>query len=118
MITQYPDLNGKVALVTGGSRGLGAATCQALAANGVNVAVNGRDPAVIDTVVQQITSQGGTAVAAPGDVTDTAQIETIRESSARSDRCRSWPPSPVARERRSRPSSWASTGGVKSWKPI
>ncbi|MER5425221.1 SDR family oxidoreductase [Streptosporangium roseum] len=42
---RYPGLAGKVALVTGGSRGVGAATCQALAANGVAVAVNGRDRA-------------------------------------------------------------------------
>ena len=39
----YPDLAGKVALVTGGSKGIGAATCEALAANGVRVAVVARD---------------------------------------------------------------------------
>jgi 3-oxoacyl-[acyl-carrier protein] reductase len=47
---RYPDLTGTVAsvtggsgLVTGGSRGIGAATCRAPAGNGVEVAVNGRD---------------------------------------------------------------------------
>lgn len=38
----YPDLEGKVALVTGVSGSIGAATCRMLAANGAKVAVNGR----------------------------------------------------------------------------
>ena len=75
----YPDLAGKVALVTGGSRGIGAATCRALAANGVKVAVNGRDQAAIDSVVADITADGGTAVAAPGDVTDEAAVRNMRD---------------------------------------
>jgi NAD(P)-dependent dehydrogenase (short-subunit alcohol dehydrogenase family) len=43
VLAPSPDLAGKVAVVTGGSRGLGAATCRALAANGARIAVNGRD---------------------------------------------------------------------------
>ena len=50
VIPGYPDLSGKVAVVTGGSRGIGAATCRLLAANGVKVAVNGRNEAAIGTV--------------------------------------------------------------------
>ncbi|WP_371780918.1 SDR family NAD(P)-dependent oxidoreductase [Streptosporangium subroseum] len=76
----YPDLTGRVALVTGGSRGIGAATCHALAANGVGVAVNGRDLAAIDVVVAEITAAGGTAVAAPGDVTDEAAVRDVRDT--------------------------------------
>jgi 3-oxoacyl-[acyl-carrier protein] reductase len=76
----YPDLAGKVALVTGGSRGIGAATCRALAANGVKVAVNGRDQAAIDAVVAKIAADGGTAVAAPADVTDEAAVRNMRDA--------------------------------------
>jgi 3-oxoacyl-[acyl-carrier protein] reductase len=76
----YPDLAGRVALVTGGSRGIGAATCHALAANGVKVAVNGRDRVAIDAVVAKITADGGTAVAAPGDVTHEAAVQNMRDT--------------------------------------
>jgi NAD(P)-dependent dehydrogenase (short-subunit alcohol dehydrogenase family) len=46
-VPTYPDLEGKVAVVTGGSGGIGAAACRLLAANGAKVAVNGRDEAKI-----------------------------------------------------------------------
>jgi 3-oxoacyl-[acyl-carrier protein] reductase len=55
----YPDLANKVAVVTGGSRGIGAATCRLLAQNGAKVAVNGRDEAAIDSVVEEIQRSGG-----------------------------------------------------------
>lgn len=74
------DLSGKVALVTGGSRGIGAATCRVLAAHGVNVAVNGRDRAAIDEVVAKIAADGGTALAVPGDVTDEAVVRKMRDT--------------------------------------
>jgi 3-oxoacyl-[acyl-carrier protein] reductase len=77
---RYPDLAGAVALVTGGSRGIGAATSRALAANGVKVAVNGRDAAAIDAVVQSIADGGGHALAVPGDVTDPDTMEEIRDT--------------------------------------
>jgi NAD(P)-dependent dehydrogenase (short-subunit alcohol dehydrogenase family) len=47
----YPDLEGKVAVVTGGSGDIGAVTCRLLAANGAKVAVNGRDAEKIEAVV-------------------------------------------------------------------
>lgn len=78
-MAHYPDLAGKVALVTGGSRGIGAATCRALAANGVKVAVNGRDEAAIDAVVADIVGNGGEAVRAPGDVTDEKVLQRLRD---------------------------------------
>jgi NAD(P)-dependent dehydrogenase (short-subunit alcohol dehydrogenase family) len=77
-IPTYPDLTGKVAVVTGGSGGIGAATCRLLAANGMRVAVNGRDKARIGTVVDEIRSEGGQAIAIAADVTDFAAIERMR----------------------------------------
>jgi 3-oxoacyl-[acyl-carrier protein] reductase len=65
----YPDLAGKVAVVTGGSRGIGAATARALADNGAAVAVVGRDQAAIDATVQTITAHGATALGVPADCT-------------------------------------------------
>lgn len=79
LISTYPDLDGKVALVTGGSRGIGAAACMALARNGVKVAVNGRDEAAIDAVVANIRAQGGTALAAPADCSDLAAVRAMQE---------------------------------------
>jgi len=75
----YPDLAGKVAVVTGGSGGIGAATCRLLAANGAKVAVNGRDQARIDTVVDAIRAAGGQAVGIAADCTDPAGVQHLRQ---------------------------------------
>jgi 3-oxoacyl-[acyl-carrier protein] reductase len=63
-------LAGRVAWVTGGSRGIGAATAARLAAHGALVGVGGRDEAAIDRVVAGIRAEGGRAVPAPGEATD------------------------------------------------
>jgi 3-oxoacyl-[acyl-carrier protein] reductase len=76
---RYPDLAGKVALVTGGSKGIGAATTRALAANGARVAVNGRDRAAIDALVYEVTAAGGEAIAAPADVCRWDDVEALRD---------------------------------------
>lgn len=78
-IPTYPELAGKVAVVTGGSGGIGSATCQLLAANGVKVAVNGRSPEGIAKVVEAITAADGRAVGIPGDCTDLVAVEEIRQ---------------------------------------
>ena len=77
-VPTYPDLRGKVALVTGGSGGIGAATCRLLAANGAKVAVNGRDEDRIGATVEAIRAEGGEAVGAPADCTDLAAVEGMR----------------------------------------
>jgi 3-oxoacyl-[acyl-carrier protein] reductase len=76
------ELEGRVALVTGGSRGIGAAVCAELGAAGATVAVNYvANPAAAEAVVAGIRDAGGTAVAVQGDVA-TAQgagalVETV-----------------------------------------
>lgn len=77
-------LDGKVAFVTGSSRGIGAATARLLAANGARVAVNcvsNREAG--EGVVAEIEAAGGTAILVPADVRDpeqvTAAVKTIEE---------------------------------------
>jgi NAD(P)-dependent dehydrogenase (short-subunit alcohol dehydrogenase family) len=77
-IPTYPDLAGRVAVVTGGSKGIGAATCRALAANGVKVAVVARDHASIDSVVDELRAGGAKAVGVSADMVNFAEIERMR----------------------------------------
>ena len=74
----YPDLAGRVAVVTGGSKGIGAATCRALAANGVRVAVVAREQAGIDALVGKLRESGATAIGISADCTQAAAVERMR----------------------------------------
>jgi 3-oxoacyl-[acyl-carrier protein] reductase len=77
----YSDLSGKVCVVTGGSRGIGAATCLHFAANGAKVVVNGRNLAAIESVVSSIRSLSGQAVGVAADCTDPVGVEQLRKRS-------------------------------------
>src|SRR6202790_1182399 len=69
------DLTGHIALVTGASRGIGAAIAIALAEAGAAVAVNYRQrPAEADAVVGKIKAQGGRAIAIAADVSQAAAV--------------------------------------------
>jgi 3-oxoacyl-[acyl-carrier protein] reductase len=75
---------GRVALVTGGSRGIGRAIASRLAGSGHRVAVNySSNAAAADEVVGSITRAGGRAVAYGADVSDTAQVEDMFEAIGR-----------------------------------
>ena len=76
---RYPDLEGKVAVVTGGSRGIGAATAQALAANGCAVVAVGRDEAALAGVVEAIEALGGQALAVRADCTIEGEVAHMAE---------------------------------------
>jgi len=67
-------LNGKVALVTGGGRGIGRAIAVALAGAGAAVAVTGRDIGKLDAVRAEIATSGGSALALACDVADSSAV--------------------------------------------
>ena len=71
-------LRGKIALVTGSSRGIGAAIAQLFAREGARVAVHGREAAALSAVKGNIVGAGGSAIEVFGDVTRFDQVEAMR----------------------------------------
>lgn len=77
------DAQGRVAIVTGGARGIGAGICLALAEAGAAVAVNYRSHArEADDVVAKIRDLGGDAIAIRGDVSKAAEVNAMIETVA------------------------------------
>jgi 3-oxoacyl-[acyl-carrier protein] reductase len=74
------DLNGKVALVTGGSSGIGRATAEALGNQGARVVVNfHRNEAGAEAARAAITANGGSSIAVQADVTQAREVESLIE---------------------------------------
>jgi NAD(P)-dependent dehydrogenase (short-subunit alcohol dehydrogenase family) len=72
-----PPLDGKVALVAGASRGIGAVTARAFAQAGAAVVLAARDRQALDSVAESIRTAGGQALAVPTDVGDPASVEQL-----------------------------------------
>lgn len=68
---------GQIALVTGASRGIGAATAEALAKAGAHVVLTARDAKALEDVEERIHSAGGTATIAPVDLTESDGIARL-----------------------------------------
>ena len=69
----------RVVWVTGSTRGIGAAVVRAFAAQGARVAVHGRDAEAAAGVCAQISEAGGSAISVIGELTQFAQVESVRE---------------------------------------
>ena len=77
-----PTLGGKAAVVTGGSRGIGLAISEALAAAGASVAITGRDQVHLDHAVERIAVHGPRIVAVQADVRNAKEAVRAIDSAA------------------------------------
>lgn len=78
-MAEKKKFNGKVALVTGSSRGIGLATARALGARGASVALNGRSAGRLNSVAKELTSEGFDAAAFQADISSPEQCREMIE---------------------------------------
>ncbi len=77
------DLSGKIAIVTGGGRGIGRAIALGLAKSGASVVVTSRTQKEIDAVVEEIKKSGGKALAMVTDLTVNDQLENLVQATVK-----------------------------------
>jgi len=90
----------QVVVIAGASTGIGRAAASAFAAKGARVVCAARSVQALDTLVEQIREQGGTAVAVPTDVADPAAVRSLAE---------------VAEQRFGRIDTWVNNAAVGVW---
>ncbi len=78
-LSSASEVDDRVAVVTGGSRGIGRAIAERLAERGCRVVVAGRQPDAVQAAVDAIRSRGGVAEAIPCDVTDEDSVAALVE---------------------------------------
>src|SRR5690348_2258631 len=71
------DLSGKVALITGSSRGIGRAIAEAMAEAGAKVAISGRKAESCDRAAQEMTARGFNVLAVPGNVSSKDDLQRL-----------------------------------------
>jgi len=76
-MTNIPQLEGKVAIVTGGSSGIGLAIAKRLIACGANVTISGRDAVRLEHAAQQLPNDNGRLCPVRADVRDPMQVKTL-----------------------------------------
>ena len=81
-MTDTKPFDGKLALVTGASRGIGAATAEVLAAAGAHVILTARTASALEDVEERIHAAGGAATIAPMDLTEGDHIKKLAEAVA------------------------------------
>ena len=81
-MTETKPFEGKLALVTGASRGIGAATAEALAAVGAHVILTARGATALEQVEERIHASGGSATIAPMDLNDSENIQKLAQAVA------------------------------------
>lgn len=79
-MTEAKSLAGKVAIVTGGGRGIGLAIAQSLADDGASVVVSGRDAARLDAAAKDLEARGGAALSVAADATKREDVDRLVEA--------------------------------------
>jgi NAD(P)-dependent dehydrogenase (short-subunit alcohol dehydrogenase family) len=74
-----PELDGKVALITGGSKGIGRAIALALSEAGADVALAARGPQALEKTAREVEERGRRGLALPTDVTVPSQVDALVE---------------------------------------